>query len=151
MTLSINQNAKTKLNPIIIFGIFILLMLILTPILMYTSNIGHSGGEQKPLTTLAAMLTTIVICSPIICIGSALLFRQWFKQNWWFSIFIILTIVPALVFIKEEYFENKYSYEQKSEEINGYILNSKIEYYNLKQKKIRSISFWKNNKRIVFG
>ncbi len=87
---------KIKLNPIKILGLWTISMIVLTPILMYVSNIGASGGEQKPLTTLATMIIVSIYGAAILSIMAALLYTQWIKKNWWFAFIIILTIIPVI-------------------------------------------------------
>ena len=138
---------KKKFSPFVILGGFVLLIFVLTPILMYTSNIGATGGEQKPITTFATMATLLVLGSAIISILIPFFFWKWFKKNWWFSVFIVLTIVPASAFIWENLFENPYGFVETNDDNNGVSLSTKTEYYNMEKEQIRSVSFWKNNKK----
>lgn len=137
----------TKLNPFKLLIGWTLLMVVLTPILMYTSNIGASGGEQKPLTTLATMPILTLIGASIISIVTPFLFRTWSKSNIWFIILMVLFSILTTVFIYQYYFETPYSYVEKNREIDGNKLEIKTEYYDDENKVIRSVSFWKNGKR----
>lgn len=139
---------NSKLNPITILGIWTVLMIVLTPILMFTSNIGASGGEQKPLTTLATMIVVAIYGAAIITVLTPFVFRQWFKKNWWFNFVIILTIIPAAFDTWDKYSQSPYSVYETTQEINGDTIVTKTEYYDGNDfKKIRSISFIKNNKK----
>lgn len=140
--------AKSKLNPITILGLWTVSMIVVTPILMYISNIGASGGEQKPLTTLATMIIVAIYGAAILSVLTPFLFRQWFKKNWWFSFVIILTIIPAANDTWDKYSQSPYSVSETTQEINGDTIMTKTEYYDGSEfKKIRSISFTKNNKK----
>ena len=72
-------------------------MLILTPFFMYVSNIGASGGEQKPLTTLAAMIAVAIYGAAFISALTPLFFKKWFKRNGWFTIIIFITFITVVV------------------------------------------------------
>ena len=137
---------KTKLNPIIILGVWTILMIVLTPILMFISNNGASGGEQKPLTTLATIIVVAIYGAAILSILTPLVFRQWFKKNWWFCFIIILTIIPAVYDIWDKHSQSPYSSSEINTNVNGEEITTKTEYYD-DFKIIRSISIWKNNKR----
>ena len=137
----------TKLNPLKFIIGWTLLMVVLTPILMYTSNIGASGGEQKPLTTLVTMPILTLIGATIISIVTPFIFRTWSKSNKWFIVLAVLFSILTAIFIYQYYFETPYSYVEKNREINGNKIEIKTEYYDDENKVIRSISFWKNGKR----
>jgi hypothetical protein len=137
----------TKLNPLKLLIAWTLLMVILTPILMYRSNIGASGGEQKPLTTLATMTILTLIGATIISIVTPFILRTWSKSNKWFIVLTVLFSILTTAFIYQYYFETPYSYVEKNREIDGNKLEIKTEYYDDENKVIRSVSFWKNGKR----
>ena len=137
----------TKLNPLKLLIGWTILMIVLTPILMFISNIGASGGEQKPLTTLATMPILTLIGATIICIVTPFIFRKWSKSNKWFIVLTILFSMLTTIFIYLYYFETPYSYVEKNREIEGNKIEIKTEYYNDENKVIRSVSFWKNGKR----
>ena len=123
-------------------------MIILTPILMFISNVGASGGEQKPLITLATMIVVTLYGLTTLSISSAIIFRHWFKRNWWYVFVIAITIIPTAMDIWDNYSTNPYSFSETTQEINGDTVLTKTEFYNESDfKKIRSISFWGNNKK----
>ena len=140
------KGLKTKLNPITILGVWTFSMIILTPVCMYISDIGASGGEQKPLTTLASMVEVGIYGATIISILTPLFFRHWFKKNWWFILVIILTIIPTAYDIGDRFSQSTYSSTEINTNVNGFEITTKTEYYD-DLKTIRSISIWKNNKR----
>jgi hypothetical protein len=140
------QGLKTKLNPITILGVWTVSIIILTPVFMYISNIGASGGEQKPLTTLATMIVVTIYGVAIFSILTPLLFRQWFKKNWWFSFVIILTVIPAAYDIWDKHSRSPYSSSEINNNVNGDEITTRTEYYD-DFKTIRSVSIWKNNKQ----
>ena len=140
------KGLKTIFNPITILGVWVASMIILTPVFMYITNIGASGGEQKPLTTLAAMIVVAIYGAAIFSILTPLLFRQWFKKNLWFSLVIILTIIPAAFEIWDKHSQSSYSSSEISTNVNGNEIMTKTEYY-YNFKTTRSKSIWKNNKR----
>jgi hypothetical protein len=63
---------------------------------MYISNIGASGGEQKPLITLGHMMVITIYGAPVVSVLSSLLYWKWFIRNWWFIFIIILTIITTV-------------------------------------------------------
>ena len=68
------QKLTTKINHVKIIGVWTILMIIMTPIFMYISNIDASGGEQKPLSTLATMLNVTIYGTAILSIVTPLFF-----------------------------------------------------------------------------
>lgn len=62
------QVSKTRLNLITILGVWTVAMFVLTPVFMFISNVGASGGEQKPLTTLVNMLIVTIYGAAIFSI-----------------------------------------------------------------------------------
>ncbi len=136
-----------KLNPIKLIIGWAFLMIVITPILMYTSNIGASGGEQKPLITLVTMLILTLIGATIISIVTSFIFKTWIKSNKWFIVWTVLFSILTTKFIYQYYFETPYSYVEKNREIEGNKLEIKTEYYDDENKVIRSVRFWKNGKR----
>ena len=76
-------------------------MFVLTPFTMYVSNIGASGGEQKPLITLAYMINITIYGAAIISILTSCFYRRWLKKNWWFILIIILTVIPVIILLRD--------------------------------------------------
>lgn len=140
------QGLKTKLNPITILGVWTVSMIVLTPIFMFISNIGASGGEQKPLTTLATMIVVTIYGASILSILTPFLFRQWFKRNRGFSFVIALTLIPVIIDMRYIYSISPYSSSEVNASVNGNEIKTKTEYYD-DLKTIRSISIWKNDKK----
>jgi hypothetical protein len=142
------QVRKTRLNPITILGMWTVSMLVLTPVFMFISNIGASGGEQKPLTTLVTMINVTIYGAAIFSVLTPFLFKQWFKKNWWFVLVIVGTLVPVVRLMKDKLTADPYSFSETTQEINNDTIVTKSEYYDGSDfKKIRSISYWKNNKK----
>jgi hypothetical protein len=140
------QGLTTRLNPPKILGVWIVFMVVLTPVFMFISNIGASGGEQKPLTTLATMIVVTIYGAAMLSVLTSLLYSQWFKKHWWFSIVIILTIIPVAKDLWDKCLKDPYSSSEINTKVNGDEITTKTEYYD-DIKTIRSISVWKNNKR----
>jgi len=137
----------TKINPLRLLLGWTTIMVVLTPILVYTSSIGSSGGEQKPLTTLVTMPILTLIGAAIIGLVTPFIFKTWLKSNKWFIVLTILFSILTTIFIYQYYFETPYSYVEKNREINGNKIETKTEYYDDENKIIRSNSFWKNGKK----
>lgn len=122
-------------------------MIILTPVFMYVSNIGASGGEQKPLTTLATMIVVTIYGAAIISVLTPFLFKEWFKKNWWWFCFIIgIAIFPTIKDIWEKHSQSPYASSEINTTINGNEIRTKTEFYD-DFKTIRSVSFWKNGQK----
>ena len=88
---------KGELNPFKALCFWMLLMIVLTPVLMITSEIGASGGEQKALIMLAKMINIAIYGAAILSLGLPFFFSKWFKNNLWFSIVIIVLLCIILV------------------------------------------------------
>lgn len=67
---------------VMLFGLFCLAI----PIL----SIGHSGGEQRPLTLLAHALNILIYGFFVISIITTFLFQKWFKKYWYINVFIFV-------------------------------------------------------------
>ncbi|OAQ40182.1 hypothetical protein A5893_17415 [Pedobacter psychrophilus] len=72
------------------FIIFFVFCIIFVPLL----SIGHSGGEQVPMTLLAYAFTYLHYSLICVSILTSIIFRTWFKKYW----FINLTIFVVLIF-----------------------------------------------------
>ena len=140
------QKLKTRLNPMTIVVIWAMLMIMLTPILMFVSNIGASGGEQKPLTTLATMIAVTIYGSALFSIVTPFIYRQWFRQNLWFSFIILLTLTPVAKLIYDDISRSPYISSEQLTRVGNDEISVKTEFYD-DFKTIRSISYWKNEKR----
>lgn len=120
-------------------------MIVLTPILMIVSEMGTSSGEQKAFTTLATMIIVTIISAAVISILILFLYREWFKKNLIVAIILILvTAIPSISFLWLRYFQNPYSFIEMTRQINGNTIEIKEEYYDLEEKQLRSVSFYKN-------
>ncbi len=137
----------TKINPLRLLLGWTTIMVVLTPILVYTSSIGSSGGEQKPLTTLVTMPILTLIGAAIIGLVTPFIFKTWLKSNKWFIVLTILFSILTTIFIYQYYFDTPYSYVERNREINGNKIETNTEYYDDENKIIRSNSFWKNGKK----
>ncbi len=137
---------KVTFNPLSFLWGFTFLMVLLTPIFMYTSDIGASGGEQKPLSTLASMIEVFVYGTAVICVSILFFYWKWVKRNWRFSIFLVSTLLPALNFLWQD-LHVPYGVETTSFEVDHVLVKKKTEFYNLAEQQIRSVSFWKNGKK----
>jgi hypothetical protein len=95
--LSGNKSMKKYLkNPISIYllwGMLFGLFSLAIPIL----SIGHSGGEQRPLTLFAYALNILFYGFFVLSIITTFLFLRWFKKYWYINVFIFLTSGGLLV------------------------------------------------------
>ncbi len=84
-----NKN-KLRLTPKLIHiiwgGLIILYLFVFIPI----KSIGHSGGEQVPLTLLAYALQWIIWGYFLISIVTAVTFFDWFKKYWIINVLIFI-------------------------------------------------------------
>src|SRR5687768_10617931 len=122
---------KEEFNPMIILGGFVFIIIVLTPMLMYSSHNNSVGGEQMFLTTFMRMISVLAFETATISILIPFFFRAWFKKNLWFCIMIVVTMIPALTSFWEYAFEDHYSSSEASEVVNGVKTTKKVEYYNL--------------------
>ncbi|MEX6690065.1 hypothetical protein QTN47_21330 [Danxiaibacter flavus] len=140
------QALKRRINPITIITAWTVLMIMLTPVFMYISNIGASGGEQKPLVTLATMIEVTVYGAAIFSLLTPFVFKLWFKKNWYFVFVILFILIPVAIDVWDRYFKTYYNTSETNTAVNGAEIKTTIEYYD-EFKTVRSISIWKNNKR----
>ena len=139
--------SKPRLNPILILGIWILATFILTPIVMFVSGIDHSGGEQTPITTLAVMIKVMFYGTAAISVLTPFIFRKWFKNHLWFSFVIIGTLIIVARLLIDN-LADPYTFSESTEIINGNTIVTRTKYYDgNKFEKVRSVSYWKNNKK----
>ena len=73
---------KKYLKPHIIYLTWTLLAVIFWFVVIPIASIGHSGGEQVPLTLLAESLGPITLGYFTISILTTILFKDWFKKYW---------------------------------------------------------------------
>lgn len=135
-----------KLNPIKIIGGWVLIMImvdiIVIPILFYKTV----GGEQKPLTFLMESITITAYGIFFLSIATGIIYYKRLKQFWILnSIFIFLSGLYIVHEIKGH--KISYSYNEHTELIDGFEIRIKKKYYSLNPEKIRSISYWKNEKK----
>ncbi|TKK64068.1 hypothetical protein FC093_23380 [Ilyomonas limi] len=126
--------------------IWTMLIIVLTPILMFVSNFGKSGGYQSPLTTLGAMIIIALYGAAILSLATPFIYRQWFRQNLWFGFIILLTLAPVARLIYDDLTRSPYASAETFTRIGNDEITTKTEFYD-DSKKIRSVSFWKNDKR----
>ena len=136
----------SKLNPLKLIIIWLGLMVTLSIILILGSA-GSGGGEQKPLTILATITISTLIGIAVISVTAPFLFRNWFKQNKSFGVFMILALIPTTFFSWNYISSSHYSYVESSRQIDGIPYDIRKEYYDNENKTIRSVSIWKNGKK----
>ena len=137
----------TRLNPLKILLGWTVLILILTPILMYISSLSSSGGELKPVSTLFSMLYITLFGATLICLLTPFFFKNWLTGNKWFIVLTILFLMSSSILFWQSNFATPYSFEEKYHEINGDKWEIRTEYYDYKNNVVRSKSFWKNGKK----
>ncbi len=85
-----DSNPKGFSIPWIIYitwtGLFLLFIFVIIPI----ENIGHSGGEQIPLTLLAYAVSIAIGGYFIISILTSIIFDKWIKKYWIFNLIVFL-------------------------------------------------------------
>ena len=136
-----------KVNPfkLILYWLFLLLIagIVIIPILFATTV----GGEQKPLTFLVYLLLTAIYGTLILSIITPFFYFNWFKKYWYIN--LLAFIISGYYIVKYQRGKAKIEYGFKEE--TEYIGNDKIkivkEYYSFSPEKIRSESFWKNEKK----
>jgi hypothetical protein len=77
---------RRKVNPSIVMLLWLFGFPLLLIVFSLVRGIGHSGGEQVPLSTFARGLPIYVLGSPIIIAACSIYFFSWFKRH-----FIVLT------------------------------------------------------------
>ena len=70
---------------LICIAVFVLFVCMGIPLL----NIGHSGGEQRPLVLLGYALNWLVYGMLLVSFTIPFLFIDWFKKYWYISIAVI--------------------------------------------------------------
>ena len=62
-----------------------------------TANIGHSGGEQIPLTLIAYSILPILIGYLVISVLTTVYFKVWFRKYWLLNVSVFLIISAILI------------------------------------------------------
>lgn len=103
-----NWIKKTFNNPIKIYVLGILLFLAFCIIGIPLLSMGHSDGEQVPMTLIAYAINYFIYGLFFISIFTSILFWNWFKKYWYVNLVIfILTsflILPRLI---SEIYDNR--------------------------------------------
>ena len=134
-----------KLNPIKILVIWLVTSIAISAFSIFNSG-ESAGGEQIPLTTIANFPILFITGAFIITLFSLFFYREWLRSNkWGYALFVII-LVPMLFMLKENT-SNKYSFKEEFDIINGDSITQRTEYYNIDIGKVRSVQFFKNNKK----
>ena len=81
---------KMMLNPWMVYFAWLILFVVFICIGIPILNIGHSGGEQKPLILFAAALKCFFYGMMIISLIVPIFFLRWFKKYWYVSVIVLL-------------------------------------------------------------
>lgn len=135
------------LNPIKIIGIWVLLMIVINiiaiPILFSTTV----GGEQRPLSFLMESIEITAYGILLLSILTAILYFKWVKRFWFINLFFFFVSGIYVVRNIKRSKEIVYSFNEKTDLINGSEIKIKKEYYTLNPEKLRSESYWRNGKK----
>ena len=141
------EKPRRTFNPVLILGVWTTAMIILTPIVIYSSFFSSIGGEQRPLTLLVTMPIITIFGALAIAIFIPFGFPEWFRINKWFILVIIALSIPSIVFILPTHADDSFSYKETYDDVSGDAIKTRTEYYNLETKQIKSIAIWRNGKR----
>ena len=132
------------LNPIRIMGGWMLAIVVIDVFAIPRLFSSTVGGEQQPLTFLMNSISVLAWGILILSIVTSIIYFRWFQKFWFINVFLL--IVSAGYIIKEQQRIPKidYSYSEKNDSVGGSLIRTRIEYYDAKSEKIRSVSFWKN-------
>jgi hypothetical protein len=136
-----------KLNPLklMIYWLFLLLVIsiIVIPILFATTV----GGEQRPLTFLVYMILFAVYGTLILSVVTPIFYFDWFKKYWYVN--LIFFVLSGYYVIKDQKRNARieYSFKEKTDHIGNDEIRTVKEYYSLDPEKIRSESYWRNEKK----
>jgi|GEM_PF-3556885 hypothetical protein len=136
-------------SPFRIIGIWIPIVIVVDlvtiPILFNTT----AGGEQRPLTFLVESFKIAAYGIMLLSIvGFAFFYKNWSKLYWVFSLFFLL--IGTFYIFRSNGKTIPYGFDEATYQINGSTLKCKTEFYGQDSeaiRKIRSISFWKDNKK----
>jgi len=136
-----------SLNPLKIIAGWIFLVMIIDLIAIPYLFFNSAGGEQKPLILLMSSVKIAVTGVFLLSILTSLIYFKWIKKYWIVNGFFFL--LSGIYIYQDQLGENniQYSFEEKVDSIDGNEIKSRIEYYNLEKKEIRSKSYWKNGKK----
>lgn len=139
--------AKINLrNPISIYILWLIILVLYAIIGIPILSIGYSGGEQRPLTLIFG-LPHVALCG-FLTISILTIFYnfQWFKRYWYFNVLIFLfsSAIITLDTIKRN--EVIYDFGEEKFIVNGKELIQQTEYF-INTNKIRSRKFYLQNKR----
>ena len=85
-----DSNPKRFSIPGIIYMTWTGLLLFFIFVIIPIANIGHSGGEQIPLTLLASAIGIAIGGYFIISILTSIIFDKWIKKYWILNLIVFL-------------------------------------------------------------
>jgi len=84
---------KKMVSPVTVIGVWIVSMLLLMPILLIT------GSATELLSSIVSIPVIILSGVALIAISIPLLFNQWYRNNKWISLLLMIaSLVPLLYF-----------------------------------------------------
>jgi lysylphosphatidylglycerol synthetase-like protein (DUF2156 family) len=92
-----NQKVKNKLlnlvrTPLHLYGWWIVLCVLFCFTVIPIASIGHSAGEQIPLTYLSYVLSVLIHGLFIICVASSFIYKKWMKEYWMLNLIILICV-----------------------------------------------------------
>lgn len=94
------QQEKRFWLPAVIYLAWTVLILFFCFVVIPIANIGHSGGEQVPLTLLAYSILPALWGYFLISIITSILFKKWFEKYW----ILNLIVFSVMGFILGNYY-----------------------------------------------
>lgn len=88
---------KKYIKPHVIYLSWTIMILIFWFIGIPIANIGHSGGEQIPLTLLAYSIGPVIIGYLLISILTTIFFKVWFRKYWLLNVIVFLAASFILI------------------------------------------------------
>jgi hypothetical protein len=85
-----DDNPKRFSLPGIIYITWTGLLLFFVFVIIPIANIGHSGGEQIPLTLFAYAISFAIVGYFIISILTSIIFDKWIKKYWILNLLVFL-------------------------------------------------------------
>jgi len=134
-----------NINPIWIYIIWIFVLIIFILFGIPILSKGSPGGEQKPFTLMADVMVILFLGLFFLSFITSFLFLNWFKKYWYINVCIFFfSFLP----LYNDYWKQKESFYYRDE--TKYLGNDEIyirKEYDVKDDKIRSVKYWKNEKK----
>ena len=135
-------------NPVKIYRVWVITLIIGAFIIIPILSLGHAGGEQKPLIYFSKLIGIAVYGSFALSIITSFQSKTWIRKYWYInlSIFIITASLIGFQIKNKENPDYIFDFSQEVKFVGNDTLLIQREFYS-NTDKIRSIKFYLNGKK----